>query len=260
MGHNLRRKAADFDRAAEATSEQLESPRAGHTQLSEYVATKLREQIVSGRLKPGQFLRIDAIAKSLDVSMTPVREGLLMLQSESFVRLLPRRGFVVNSFSKQDLLDMFWAQATLGAELTARSVRRMSDEDIQRLHAINVEYEQAISQKDDARIDRLGHSFHRLINLSAQSPRLALLLGTLTRQLPLRFYAQIDGQIGNALEYHRLIQKTFQLRDASTAAALMHQHLIAGGELLVRMLDRQGLWSDGVESTPQQLRLASGDD
>ena len=47
----------------------------------------------------------------------PVREGLLLLQSEAYVRLIPRRGFVVNSFSRQDLFDLFWAQATLAAEL-----------------------------------------------------------------------------------------------------------------------------------------------
>ena len=81
-------------------------PRDTYSQLSQVVATNLREQIISGKLKSGQFLRIDAIAKSLHVSMTPVREGLLMLQSESFVRLLPRRGFIVNSFNKDDLLDL----------------------------------------------------------------------------------------------------------------------------------------------------------
>src|SRR5271165_2190082 len=92
----------------------------GQLQLPETIAIQLREQIISGRLKQGEFLRIDAIAKSMGVSTTPVREGLLLLQSESFVRLMPRRGFVVNSISKEDLLDLFWAQASIGAELAAR--------------------------------------------------------------------------------------------------------------------------------------------
>lgn len=255
----MRAKIAELDEERDVAPARDEEVRGHQPQLSEFVATNLREKIVSGKLKPGQFLRIDAIAKSLKVSMTPVREGLLMLQSESFVRLLPRRGFVVNSFSKQDLLDLFWAQATLGAELTARAVKNITDEDIDRLHEINLEYEEAIAQGDGTRIDQLGHSFHRLINLSAQSPRLALLLGTLTRQLPLRFYAEIDGQIGNALEYHRLIQKTIRLRDANTAATLMHQHLIAGGELLVRMLERQGLWTHTVDTDLNSPEFAEGE-
>src|SRR5258706_16380727 len=97
-------------------------------QLSQTVAMHLREQIISGKLRKGEFLRIDAIAKALGISTTPVREGLLLLQSESFVRLRPRRGFVVNSFSKGDLYDLFWAQATIGAELAARAAMKMSKE------------------------------------------------------------------------------------------------------------------------------------
>jgi DNA-binding GntR family transcriptional regulator len=61
-------------------------------QLSGSVASHLREQIISGQLKPGDFLRIDAIAQELGISTTPVREGLLLLQSESFVAAARLRG------------------------------------------------------------------------------------------------------------------------------------------------------------------------
>lgn len=220
----------------------------GHAQLSEIVATRLRERIVSGELKPGQFLRIDAIAKALGVSMTPVREGLLLLQSESFVRLLPRRGFVVNSFSKQDLLDLFWAQATIGAELASRAARKMSSEEVDRLQHLHGAYEAAVASNSPDR-DKLGHEFHRAINLAAASPRLALMLGSLARQLPNRFYASIEGQLNSALDYHPLILKAIRLRDSEAAASLMHRHILGGGEHLVEMLERQGMWASEAGHT-----------
>ena len=116
-------------RAVEVTGSQSESLARerrdsntfGPLQLSEAVAMHLRERIVSGQLAKGEFLRIDALANALGVSTTPVREGLLLLQSESSVTFLPRRGFVVNGFSKDDLHDLFWAQATLAAELAGRA-------------------------------------------------------------------------------------------------------------------------------------------
>ena len=165
----------------------------GQLQLSESVASHLREQIISGKLGKGEFLRIDAIAKSLNISTTPVREGLLLLQSESFVRLMPRRGFVVNSFGKADLLDLFWAQAIVGAELAARAAQRMSNADFARLQDLHDAHEHAVKANDQELAARLGHQFHRTINLAAESPRLALLLGSLTKQLPNRFYASIEG-------------------------------------------------------------------
>ena len=224
-----------------------------HAQLSEIVAMRLREQIVSGRLTEGQFLRIDAVAKALKVSMTPVREGLLLLQSESFVRLIPRRGFVVNSFTKQDLLDLFWTQATIGAKLAARAATRMSAEEIERLEKTQVGYKAAVASGDQDLAGRLGHQFHRAINIAADSPRLALLLGSLARQLRNRFYASIEGQLFNAVKYHPIILNAIKLRDAKTASSLMYRHVIAAGEHLTSTLERQGVWgkpSDGCAGEP----------
>ena len=131
----------------------------GQLQLSQSVATHLREQIISGKLAKGEFLRIDAIAKSLNVSTTPVREGLLLLQSESFVRLMPRRGFVVSSFSKADLQDIFWAQATVGAELAARATKRISKADFAHLQALHSAHERAVAEKEQGDVHgRVNHA------------------------------------------------------------------------------------------------------
>ncbi|WP_081074252.1 GntR family transcriptional regulator [Burkholderia diffusa] len=223
-------------------TQQFVSDKVGKLQLSESVASHLREQIISGALKKGEFLRIDAVAKALGTSTTPVREGLLLLQSESFVRLIPRRGFVVNSFSRDDLRDMFWAQATVGAELAARAAEKMSDEDIARLDALEAEHRKAIAAGDQARVTRLGHEFHRSINLAAQSPRLALLLGGLAKQLPNRFYTSIEGQLKGAVEYHPIIIEALRVRDAASVRSLMYRHIISGAEYLISMLERQGAW------------------
>lgn len=215
----------------------------GKQQLSEAVATHLREQIISGQLQPGEFLRIDAIARELDVSTTPVREGLLLLQSESFVRLMPRRGFVVNSFTKGDLRDLFWAQAMVAAELAARAATRMSQVDFARLQDIHSHHEEAVNGNDRERAAKLGHHFHRTINLAAQSPRLTLLLGGLTKQLPNRFYASIEGQLQDAIRYHPIIMDAIRGEDAEAARSLMHRHIVGGAEHLITMLERQGIWA-----------------
>ncbi|SPB18218.1 GntR family transcriptional regulator [Caballeronia novacaledonica] len=217
-------------------------------QLSESVAAHLREQIISGKLKQGDFLRIDAISKSLGTSTTPVREGLLLLQSESFVRLLPRRGFVVNSFGKDDLFDMFWAQATIGAELAARAAARMSDADIAHLEKLEAEHQKAFASGDEALVTRLGHEFHRSINLAAKSPRLALLLGSLAKQLPNRFYTNIEGQLKGAVDYHPIIINAIRVRDQNAVRSLMHRHILSGGEHLIAMLERRGMWSESTNA------------
>ena len=219
-----------------------------NSQLPNKVATHLREQILSGKLKQGQFLRIDTIAKQLGVSMTPVREGLLLLQSESFVQLIPRRGFVVNAFDKQDLRDLFWAQAMVGAELASRAASRMSKEGVEQLEKLHAEFEKAVAQGDREREARLGHEFHRRINLAARSTHLALLLGGLTKRLPNLFYNRIEGQVSDAAEYHPLILRAIRNRDAKSAASLMFTHIDSGGQHLVTMLEHQGIWDNSREA------------
>lgn len=206
-------------------------------QLSESVAMLLREQIISGKLKKGDFLRIDSIATEFGVSSTPVREGLLLLLNEAFVKLIPRRGFIVTGFSKDDLRDLFWTQATIGAELTARATTRMTDEDIQELQHFHQEHGRAVAAGDQSEATALGHAFHRKINLAANSPRLAQILGSLTKQLPNRFYASIEGQLKGSVEYHTMIVDAIRMRDPDSARALMFRHIFTAVEHLIASLD-----------------------
>lgn len=221
-------------------------------QLSQTVASYVRELIISGRARRGEFLRIESIAKAMQISSTPVREGLLMLQLEGFVKLAPRRGFMVVGFSRQDVRDIFWTQALLAGELAARASQVATDEDIAELRLLLGTHKTAISDKDEPRYTKLGHNFHRAINLAARSPRLAILLGTMTRQLPNRFYGQMEGQVKGTLDCHPRIFEAIVAGDAETARELMFTHIIQGGELLVEHLEDQGIWTD--EENDQTIR------
>ncbi|MYX42613.1 GntR family transcriptional regulator, partial [Streptomyces sp. SID89] len=103
--------------------------------IPDEVASYVRELIISGEVRAGEFLRIDLIAAAIGVSNTPVREGLLTLRSEGFVQLVPRRGFVVVPFTREDLHDLFWTQAQLAGELAARAAVRITAEAVAELES-----------------------------------------------------------------------------------------------------------------------------
>jgi GntR family transcriptional regulator, carbon starvation induced regulator len=66
----------------------------------------LKTDLMNGRFKPGAQLRIDAMSKSLDVSVGAVREALSRLTSDGVVDNVPQKGFVVASVSAEDLKDL----------------------------------------------------------------------------------------------------------------------------------------------------------
>src|SRR5690349_13473691 len=102
-------------------------------QLADEVAGHLRDLIMAGRLRPGDFIRLEEIAAELGVSITPVREALLTLRGEDMVELVPRRGYVVAPLSRQDVQDLFRLQADIAGELAARATTRLGEAELTEL-------------------------------------------------------------------------------------------------------------------------------
>ncbi|MDF3310784.1 GntR family transcriptional regulator [Rhodococcus koreensis] len=212
-------------------------------QIPDEVATYARELIISGAIRPGEFLRMDPIAETMGVSYTPVREGLLILEREGFVKMLPRRGFVVESFTQQDVRDLFFAQAHLAGELAARTAQKITPEQVTTLQALVEQYEKAAETGDEELLASLGHAFHREINLAADSPRLTSLLGYMVKNLPNRFYTMIAGGVDSSRIEHPLLLEALRKHHARKARTLMEQHILARGDQLVAILEERGIWN-----------------
>lgn len=69
----------------------------------------LRNDIIFGRIAPGERLKIDALKESLDTGASPVREALSLLTSDQLVDRIDQRGFRVATTSReqfQEILDL----------------------------------------------------------------------------------------------------------------------------------------------------------
>lgn len=75
--------------------------------LREQVYEHLRAEMARGGLAEGSFLDVDAIAAQLGVSRTPLREALLQLAHEGFVTILPRRGFLIEPLTADDIRHFY---------------------------------------------------------------------------------------------------------------------------------------------------------
>ena len=137
-------------------------------QLGAEAASYIRDLIVSGKLRGGEFIRHDAIAQSLGISATPVREGLLELRTEGLVKLEPRRGYVVVPLTGVDIRDVFAGQALLAGELAARAVKHAAPDDVARLEQLHADLEAAAGRGDHDQLEELNFLFHRAVNLLAR--------------------------------------------------------------------------------------------
>jgi DNA-binding GntR family transcriptional regulator len=206
-------------------------------QLSDQAASYVRELIISGQLVPGEYIRQERLAADLGISATPVREGLLALRGEGFVRLEPRRGFVVAALSSQDVRDLFAAEAMIAGELASRAASAVGDEDVKKLRELQDDLDRFAKRRRYDEMEQRNHEFHRYINTLAASPKMAWLLGAGTRYFPRRFYASIRGWPDASLHDHDAIIEALGARDKSGARRAMHDHFVHAGDLLARHRD-----------------------
>jgi DNA-binding GntR family transcriptional regulator len=74
--------------------------------LVEDVYETLKDDILAGRLKPGERLHLGEVSKANEVSLTVVREAVTRLASERLMEATPQRGFRVWPLSIERLLDL----------------------------------------------------------------------------------------------------------------------------------------------------------
>ena len=192
----------------------------------------MRDLIVAGKLRGGNFIRPEGIAQSLGISATPVREGLLELRTQGLVKQEPRRGYVVASLTGDDIRDVFVGQALLAGELAARAVKRSDAEAIARLERLHADLEAAAERDDHDELEELNFRFHRAVNLLADSPKLAWLLGVSLSYVPARFHPTIDGWPAASVQDHREVLEAFRHGSARAARSSMTRHIEHAGELL----------------------------
>ena len=207
--------------------------------MSDEVAAHLREAIMSGELRPGQFVRLDAVAAELGVSVTPVREALLGLRGEDMVELEPRRGFVVSPLSRLDVQDVFRLQAHLATELARRAAQLVTDEQIAVLEQVD---EQLAGATGHAETSALEYEFHALINKAAHSRKLARFLDNASRYTPARVYTSDPQWRPRNTADHVAILAALRTRDEIAAQEAILRHISDAERRLLAHLDAIAIW------------------
>ncbi|WP_037956021.1 GntR family transcriptional regulator [Streptomyces sulphureus] len=213
--------------------------RRARPQLSEEAASYLRDLITSGTLAPGTRVRAEVVSAEMGISSTPAREALQALRAEGFLSLEPRRGFTVASMTGDDIRDIFLAQSFVAGELAARAAERVDPEQVSRLQEIHEALIAAAAEGESAAQEEWNHKFHRELNLIADAPRLAWVVGLLSRYVPRRFYASIEGWSRTTVEDHAGLLTAVLEGDSKAARIRMVEHIHRAGEQLAQHIDER---------------------
>lgn len=135
----------------------MSEPTAAAVPSSERIAAELRELILSGELRPGEWIRQEEFAERFGVSRVPVREALRILEIESLTEHVPNRGARVPLLSNHEVSVIYQMRERLEPLALLESVPNLNADDWAELDQL----QQAIEANDN--VDtflRLDREFH----------------------------------------------------------------------------------------------------
>jgi DNA-binding GntR family transcriptional regulator len=143
------------------------------------VLNELRQRIIRGEVLPGQAIRQEVLASELGVSRLPVREALVVLQSERLVDYTQHKGYVVAVLDEDDLVQTYQLRKILEDVAIDQAMELVAEDTIERMRQILAEMHAAeASTGKSERIER-NRRFHFALFEASNNKRLVSLLSQL---------------------------------------------------------------------------------
>jgi len=199
------------------------------------VYQRLRGDILTLALKPGELVVENELARRFGVSKTPVREALALLEQDGLVSVLPRRGYLVTAVTAADVYEMFEVRAALEGTAAELAATRMTAEDLERLEGLNNPRE-ALLREGGLRLGR--HAMQQLLDYNRQFHLTIAAAARNGRLLKLIRRVLDDGMrliaIGYVANEHDEILAALRAGDPVRARAAMVNHVLMTQERVLK--------------------------
>ncbi len=202
--------------------------------LQQQVHDQLLGRIIRGELAPGRRISPAAIATSLGVSITPVRDAVNLLAAEGLVEVLPRKGTVVAHTSRDDIVDLYGIRLLLEPGAAELAANLAGDAEIAEIRSLAELLEasppehRTITDVDQYMAEiTLDQDLHSRVVRAAGNRRLASLYdGLRSHVLLLRFTFPVLTRTGGRRHgEHLRIAEAIAARDGARARVAMETHL-----------------------------------
>jgi DNA-binding GntR family transcriptional regulator len=224
--HKVTHRRQDAKSESVSTSIESESLSQDASRLSDRIAAGLREQILSGRLKPGSRIGQEALAAEFKVSRLPVRDALGRLESEGLIMLRPNSGAWVAKLDLRECIELYQIRERLEPLALSASVEHMPDSYINDLADIVETMANSRETEDFLRLDREFHLASYRYSGMARLNELVECYWNCTQHYR-RAYTNLQPYDNHWIIHaeHRLMIDAFRRRDKEGAQHLLYEHI-----------------------------------
>ncbi|EEB85689.1 GntR family transcriptional regulator [Roseobacter sp. GAI101] len=206
---------------------------------AENIFESLIDEIMAGRMVPGEPLVEQTLAAQFGVSRTPVREALHRLEQARLAERGARRAYVVRRMAPEDLAELFEATGEVESTLAALAANRMSEIERRRLTAV---LDEGDACDDPTAYSEINSRFHEIIKSGARNSILAATLDELNlRTVAWRAanFREDSRRLASSRVEHRSITQAIVAQDADATRRLMCSHVASSYMVLADILSRR---------------------
>jgi len=199
----------------------------------------IKQGIISGEFSSGEIYSLNEFSEQINISNTPTREALLVLENEGLIEPIPRTGYMVTPLTITDVLEMFHLRGLLEIEAIRLAVDNLNTEIIQSLELNNKAERELFKESSKNSTDpnyldalELNTEFHLIIANASGNLRLGKLIEKLLRELE-RIHAR-DPFLCNPKQHVKIIKALIN-RDKTASQKAMKEHIEETKSRLLRL-------------------------
>jgi DNA-binding GntR family transcriptional regulator len=206
--------------------------------ISERIYQHLVDQIIEGRLRPGQRVEEQMVASEFGVSRTPVRDALRQLAGTGLVEFRPNKGVMVVDLKLEELSEIFEALGEFEALCARLAAQRMTQLERTALRGFHAEAQDAAAAENESRYDELNDQLHQAIYLGTHNPTISATTENLRQRImPFRAFAGTAAhRIHESHAEHDALVSAILAGDAPRAYEAMRTHVAKSSLNVVEML------------------------
>lgn len=187
---------------------------------------KIKTDILNGNIEDSALLVLTELAAKYNVSKTPIRDALNTLEQEGYLRVLPRKGYLLIPITQKAVREYFQVRLVLEKAAVALAVQTASDEELEQLlkMAISLSKSERECRFDD--VYRANNEFHRTLMMLAHNLVMSRMNMWAMENIS-RILMADTQRVDTAFEKneHVEIAKALCLRDAALAEVLIESHI-----------------------------------
>jgi DNA-binding GntR family transcriptional regulator len=195
--------------------------------LVDQVAQRVRAEILSGALRPGQRIPVAELSRELAVSPIPIREAMRLLESESLVESAPHQAPVVSDVRLEELGEIYGLRRLIECDTGRLGVERADAAAISAVEAALERLLGADPQDRDSDFWDAHRAFHMAVLQGGLDPWRQRILGLLwqSSERYQRLNTWVFGTTDGGEAAHIEIARAFSAHDADRLARAIANHL-----------------------------------